>query len=267
MHTRHPAPLPAQPADPGVIGVVAGVGPWAGLDLQRKILAQTVAATDQAYPTVLAVSQPQAIADRTAFLLGETEHNPGVAIAAQVLALQRMGATVVGIPCNTAHAPPVFDAITARLDAAGATIHLLHMLEETIAHIRATAGAVQRVGLLATVGTYRSDVYRNVGGSAELTTLYPNSALQSAVHDAIYNPEDGIKATGAGNRRTAGMLEIAGQALRQRGAQALILGCTELPLAITGATLAGLPVVDPTWVLARALLREAAPAKLRPLTR
>jgi aspartate racemase len=52
-------------------------------------------------------------------------------------------------------------------------------------------------------------------------------------------------------------------ALKAAGAEAIILGCTELSLAFSELVQAGLPLVDPTLILARALIREANPAKLK----
>jgi aspartate racemase len=240
----------------GIIGVVAGVGPWAGLDLTRKLLQESVAERDQDYPTIVSISEPSAIADRSEFLRGATKINPAVAITDQLLRLEQMGATVAGIPCNTAHAPAIFDVIRAGLESANAQIALLHMLEEVGHYLREVTPSIRRVGLLATVGTYQSGVYEIVLSSAELIVLNPPTDQQTIVHDAIYNPNDGIKATGHGNDRTLNALESVADSLREMGAEAVILGCTELPLAITTPTFAGLPTIDPTLILARALLRE-----------
>jgi aspartate racemase len=50
--------------------------------------------------------------------------------------------------------------------------------------------------------------------------------------------------------------------LAASGAEAVILGCTELPLAVTEAEIEGVRCIDPTRALARALIREAAPERL-----
>ena len=250
----------------GTIGVVAGVGPWAGLDLTRKLLQESVAERDQDYPTIVSISKPSAIADRSEFLRGATKINPGYAMAEQVLRLEQMGATVAGIPCNTAHAPAIFDVIRTGLKAANAQIVLLHMLEEVGRYLLEVTPSVRRVGLLATVGTYQSGVYEialNTSAmlstnSADLTVLTPPADQQTIVHDAIYNPVDGIKATGYGNDRTLNVLESVANSLHEMGAEAVILGCTELPLTVTTPTFASLPTIDPTLILARALLREIA---------
>ena len=54
--------------------------------------------------------------------------------------------------------------------------------------------------------------------------------------------------------------------LRAKGAEAVILGCTEIPLAITDDRVDDVIILDPTLILARALIREVDPGKLRPLS-
>ena len=57
---------------------------------------------------------------------------------------------------------------------------------------------------------------------------------------------------------------MEGQRLIDRGAQALILGCTELPLALKNGDMS-VPLIDPTFVLARSAIASTVPEKLRPL--
>ena len=109
-----------------LIGIIGGVGPFAGLDLQRKILEQTVAAADQEHLPVISVSWPGPIADRTEYLLGRVPENPAYAILEQLRLLAAAGATVAGIPCNTAHAPAIFDVI--RAGVAAEDLSLIHIL-------------------------------------------------------------------------------------------------------------------------------------------
>lgn len=246
------------------IGIVGGAGPFAGLDLLAKILQETDAATDQNHLDIVGLLRPRLIADRTAYLLGETAVNPAHAIAAQVLELARLGAAVAAIPCNTAHAPAIFDVVTAELTAAGCPTRFLHMIALTADHLRRRLPHVARVGVLATTGTYRTGLYEQVLTPLGFAVVKPPWPVQTAcVQPAIYDPVDGIKATGRSTPRTADRLLTAAHALREQGAQAIILGCTELPLALTGAELVGLPLVDPTRVLARGLIAAVAPTRLR----
>jgi aspartate racemase len=86
-----------------MIGIVGGVGPLAGLDIFKKIIEETVATKDQEHVPVVLSSQPHRIADRTAFLLGKENQNPAIALKDILLELDKAGARVAAIPCNTSH--------------------------------------------------------------------------------------------------------------------------------------------------------------------
>jgi aspartate racemase len=248
------------------IGIVAGVGPFAGLDLLQKILDQTVAGSDQAHLTIASLSQPNQIVDRTEYLLGQVTKNPAQAILTQLLKLEQMGAQVAGIPCNSAHAPPIYDVICEGLGAANSRLHLLHMIEETAAFLHHNHPQIRHIGILSTTGTYLTGIYPAVLARRGFTAVVPDRKMQEEViHAAVYHPSYGIKATGTATPTARANLLAAIQVLQQKGAQGIILGCTEIPLAITETTLNGLPIIDPTLILARALIREANPAKLKPI--
>lgn len=248
------------------IGVVGGVGPFAGIDLLGKIAAQTVADKDQDHLTVLNWSQPDTIVDRTKFLQGEVAQNPAFALAEQVQQLARMGAGVVGIPCNTAHAPHIFDQIQAELVAAGCNVLLLHMIEEVGRFLQEALPGLKRIGVLSTTGTYKAGVYPAILEPLGFTAVLPPVTLQTEkIHPAVYDPVFGIKACGAVTEQARSNLILGIETVKAAGAAAIILGCTEMPLAFNEPHAAGLPLIDPTLILARALIREANPAKLRPL--
>ena len=101
------------------IGIVGGAGPYAGLDLARKILQQTLAKSDQDYLPTLLISTPELIEDRTDFLLGENEKNPAYSIYCNLRDLEKLGATVAGIACNTAHAPKIRNVFVEELKISG----------------------------------------------------------------------------------------------------------------------------------------------------
>ena len=246
-----------------IIGIVGGVGPLAGLDLQRKIVAQTVAAADQDYLPVISVSWPGPIPDRTEYLLGRVAENPAHAILAQLRLLAAAGATVAGIPCNTAHAPAIFDVIRDGVAAFEKPLRLLHMIEETAAYLAAAHPGLKTVGVLSTTGTWRARLYPAALEPHGYRVIVPDEALQTgAIHPAIYDPGYGIKATGRVTAQARANLERGIAYVRERGAGAVILGCTEMPLAFAEREFDGLPLIDPTLILARALIREVDPARL-----
>lgn len=246
------------------IGVVGGAGPYAGLDLLQKICDQTIANGDRDHLTVINWSQPSQIEDRTEYLLGNVQVNPAYAIAEQVQQLARAGATVAAIPCNTAHASSIYDVVLQELRAAGCSINFLHMIEETAVSLQTHTPHIQKIGLLATSGTVEAGIYPACLEKAGYKLLLPDAQTQSQhIHPAIYDPNYGIKATGGGEQARQAILEGI-FSLQQQGAEAIILGCTELPLVVTETEINGTPIIDPTLILARALIREVDANKLKP---
>ncbi|MEW6359189.1 MAG: amino acid racemase [Planctomycetota bacterium] len=248
-----------------LIGIVGGVGPYAGIDLAQKVFDQTKASSDQEHLPVALLSLPEEIVDRTEYLLGHVHTNPAHAIACVILQLDQLGAAVVGIPCNTAHAPAIFDVILDELAKAGSAVKVLNMIVETAAVICREHPRIRTVGVLCTTGTARSGVYADTLRKAGLEVVMPDSALQEAIHRAIYDPKTGIKAQA--NPVTSEAMEVltgAIHALQQQGAEAVLLACTEIPLAVAPRSFADMLVLDPTLILARALIREINPSKLKP---
>jgi len=239
------------------------MGPHAGLDLVRKILNQTQARTDQAHLPVALLSLPDRIVDRSRFLFSETGENPAYAMAAIGRQLDALGATVAGIPCNTAHAPAIFDAVKADLQRTGHAIRVLHMIEETVEHIRTTLSGAQHVGVLSTNAVFELQLYEQPLTEAGFTFVPPAPNIQQRVNQTIYDPSFGLKGqSDPPTDQARDMLLHAIRHLRDRGADAVVLGCTELPLAPLQALVHETPLVDPGQILARALIRATYPDKL-----
>lgn len=250
-------PPPARP--PRRIGVVGGVGPQAGFDLCQKIAASTRAARDQEHLPLALLSLPAAIPDRTAFLLGASAEDPGPALADVAEALVDGGAEVVGIPCNTAHAPAIFGSVAARV---GGRCTLVHMIDEVAAYLARHHAGARRIGVLSTTGTRATGLY--VGGLARLgaeVVQVPEAVQREHVQPAIYDADHGIKRGTVTPRAEAG-LRRGLDALLGAGAEVVVLACTEIPLALPEAEASGVPLLDATRVLARALVRESAPDRL-----
>jgi len=249
------------------IGVLGGMGPHAGFDLAVKITNQTLAATDHEHLPVVVLSVPHTIPDRSTFLLDRTQPSPIPALINLAEQLERAGAGAIGIPCNTAHAAPILEPLVDALATRGSKIRVVDMIQETVRHIQNAYPAVQRVGVLSTTAVYRLRLYANALKAAGLMTVAPDESMQETiVNPTIFDAAWGLKAQ-AHPVTTAARAHLldAIAALKAQGAEAIILGCTELPLAVPEPTVDGLPMVDPTVVLARALIRETFPDKLRPL--
>ena len=246
-----------------IIGIIGGMGPQAGLDLAAKVIAETQAVTDQEHLPVALLSYSHRIADRSAYVLGEPVSNPAIAIAGVTRELARLGVRVAGIPCNSAHAPPIFDELECSLE--GENIRILHLIHETIRYLRDSLPGVSKIGCISTLSVHRLRLYESALIKDGFTPIMPlDEVAENVVHRAIFDPEFGIKAHSSPTTPKAQeMLRSAVDHCRKRGAEAIILGCTELPLAVTDAL--DLPLIDPARALARALIRETAPQKLMPL--
>ncbi len=126
---------------------------------------------------------------------------------------------------------------------------------------------MKNIGVLCTTGTYKTRVYQNILAQKGHRVILPDKVIQeSIVHKAIYDPKNGIKA------RSAPVSTVAKKEsskainyLQLEGAEAIVLGCTEIPLAITEKIIGETVIIDPTLILARALVREVKPNKLKPI--
>ncbi|NLK14409.1 MAG: amino acid racemase [Spirochaetales bacterium] len=244
------------------IGIIGGVGPMAGADAAQKIFENTNVATDQEHLDLYLTSTPRSIGDRTKFLL-EGGSNPAEGLYKNALQLISLGASTLIVPCNTAHAPPIFDVLRKKLHDSHPEITLLHMIEETAKHIGERFPESTTIGLLATKGTHALKTYPNaLLAYPHITLIEPSKESQERVHDAIYNQRYGIKAQAPVSKEALAILLEEAHTLYDRGAKALILGCTELPLALTKETIS-LPLIDPTVVLARSAIKHTEPAKLK----
>jgi len=214
------------------------MGPEATADLFMKIIKATPASKDQEHLRIVIDNNP-AIPDRTAHILGKGE-DPTPLLVETAKNVESMGAGLIAIPCNTAHY--FHGAIQAAVK-----VPVLHMMQEVA---RVLKGKVERVGILATSGTLKTGLYHNHLAEAGISAIVPSDEDQEEVMEAIYS----VKAGNLEKGREIALRQ--GARLVEAGAQAVIAGCTELPLVLRDGDLEA-PVVDPTKVLAEACVRLA----------
>jgi aspartate racemase len=250
-----------------VIGVLGGMGPAAGVDLVSKIIQQTAARTDHEHLPVALLNYPERIIDRSTFLFGETDVNPAFAMADILRQLEGAGAVAAGIPCNTAHAPAILDTVREELDRTGHTIRIVHMIEETAAFMQEHMPQVQTVGTLSTLAVYDLQLHRRPLEAAGFDVVGPDDDVkEDIVNRTIFDTEFGLKAqTDPVTDRARQNLVTAIDHLVAKGADAVVLGCTELPLAPMVEERSDVLLVDPAEILARALIRDTYPDALKPL--
>lgn len=220
------------------IGIIGGMGPMATADLFRKIVLHTAAGCDQEHIHVL-IDNNTAIPDRTGALLNGGE-DPLPQMVRSARWLESGGADCLIMPCNTAH------CYHSRVQET-VQIPLLNMLELTCRSM--AEKGVKCAGLLATSGTVQTGVYVRMAERFGIQLLTPDETGQAAVMALIYQ---GVKA-GVEDFDTAAVRQVVAQ-LRRDGAETIILGCTELPLAVDMYHL-DFPAVDPTLELAKGAIR------------
>lgn len=237
-------------ANTKLIGLIGGVGPWAGWDVHRKILETNVCEREQECVSVVHLSFPGKYADRTDYLLGKTSENPSAAFIGELQLLEAMGVKTAAIVCNTAHAAPIFDEMTEAIGQL--SLRYVNIIAET-QRVLAKSGK-KRVGLLATLGTYNLGLYAD---GFDGTILSPGPEDRQLVHDTIYDPHYGLKTQyPAVADRIYTDLSVVMEKLAGQGAEAIVLGCTELPLLERLQELTHLPVFDPNRILAEALVEQ-----------
>jgi aspartate racemase len=241
-----------------MIGIVGGLGPMAGIDLFRKITELTPAKSDQEHLPVILFSFPSRIKDRTEYLEGKIKENPGIEIAEICLELSKAGATVAGIPCNTAHSPEIFNCISEGLKKQDCTLKIVHMIDETIELIGRTIPKKSAIGVLSTTGTYKQKIYFNKLKESGYIPIVPNEHIQSElVHNSVYHPEYGIKTqSGKITEKARSQLYHVMDIMKEQGVKAVILGCSEIPMALSGDDYKGMLLIDPTRILAGALIAK-----------
>jgi len=230
-------------ATPKMIGVLGGMGPAATADFYQKIIRATPAKADQDHLKVLIFSNPQ-VPDRTAAIRGEGPDPLPVLVASAEVLIQG-GADFITIPCVTAH--QYYEALQQAI-----SVPILHLIGETVTAAVGEYPAHRQLGLLATTGTLQSRLFEHYFEPRGFTILRPDPAVQaSTVMEAIYAVKHGEPL-----ERPRRLIREAAEHLRARGAEAIIAGCTEVPLILRESDLT-VPLIDPTWILAQAAVRRA----------
>ena len=196
------------------LGVIGGLGPIATAHFMELVIRMTEAQTDQEHLDMVIYNRPS-IPDRTSYILDQTRPNPLPEMIRVGNALARQGAKLIAIPCMTAHY--LHRELTRYIEAP-----IVHAIHETAVHLK--KHGISKVGIMATDGTIRSRLFQQELEKHGITPVIPGEEGQKCVMSVIY---DDIKAN-----RPADMdkFDLASRDLREKGAQAIILGCTELSL-------------------------------------
>lgn len=175
--------------------------------------------------------------NRSAALLGEGP-SPGPELAKMAQGLVLAGADLLVMPCNTAH------SFRADIKAA-VSVPFVDMIEETATHLRESCPGTNRVGLMAAVGCVARGLYDEALVGSGIVLIPPRGTLMDELMSVIAL----IKAGHVTNSQRQHMKSIASE-LIAHGAQALISGCTEIPLVLAQEDIP-VPLISSTDVLAQ----------------
>ena len=226
-----------------IVGVLGGMGPEASADFYLRLTAATPAQRDQEHLRVIIDSNPK-IPDRTESIRTGSEATLKALIASARL-LESAGAELLVMPCNSAHF--WYDQRVTEV-----RVPFINMIEEVFLAVE--RAGLTRVGLLATTGTARSGVYTDAAG--DIVLLKPDEALQDRIQEAIYRIKGRV---GQGPDESRATFTEAIEVLRGKGAEGIILGCTEIPIVVKPERFPEVPIFDSTQILVEATLREALP--------
>ncbi|MDX6748779.1 amino acid racemase [Geminicoccaceae bacterium 1502E] len=226
-----------------VVGVLGGMGPEATVLLMSRVIALTPGEDDVDHVPLLVDHNPQ-VPSRIKALIEGTGEDPGPVLAAMARRLAGMGAAALAMPCNTAHA--YADAIRAASDRP-----FLDMVALTAKRLAAMDPPVRRVGLLA------SPAVRIVGLYDRALAAHGLEAVHTEAEDDLLAAIRRLKRDARDEEARVIHRRVA-EELQHRGADALLVACTEFSL-IADAVPEGARVVDALDVLAEAIVAFAQP--------
>jgi aspartate racemase len=230
------AHLDAPPGDEVILGIFGGMGPEATADLYLQILKLTPADADQKHIPTLIFSNTK-VPDRVkAIVNGDTSIIRYLTYS--VKKLEDAGADFIAIPCNTAH------YFYSEMQAA-VSVPIINMIKETANVVSENYPGLRKIGLLATTGTIKSGLYSRELSGKGYEVITPGEADQEEmVMKAV-----GYVKSGTSRKQAEDLIAAAGLHLAERGAELIVIGCTEIPLAYNPDRIP-LPFVNATEVLA-----------------
>lgn len=223
-----------------IIGILGGMGPQASAHLLDLLISLSIkkfgAKNDDDFPEILldSVSVPD-------FISNQSQKKKSLEILRKrVRFLNQIKPSYLAIACNTAH------ILLADLQSVSKApfISLIDEVTNSVAKAK-----LKKVGILGTPVTIRSGLYQRALQKLGIEFIKP-SEIELRILEGIIRKV----IAGLASRKDKALLLVIANRLRKRGAQGIILGCTELPLIFPKKQ--KFPVFDSLEILAEALLRN-----------
>jgi aspartate racemase len=223
------------------VGILGGMGPDATVDLLHRIIRLTPASDDVDHIRCIVDSNPK-VPSRIRALIEGTGEDPAPAMADMAKRLADWGADFLAIACNTAHYyyPSIQKAVS---------IPVINLIEVVTTHLRENFPGQSRIGMLASPAVKTIRLFSRNFQEAGLSEIWPDAENMDRILQVIKSVKKGEAET---DIRTE--YKTVGESLKARGAQILLVACTELSYLNERHTL---PAVDSADVLAEKIVKTA----------
>lgn len=226
------------------LGVIGGLGPMATAFFMQMVIEMTEAETDQEHIEMLIHNCPS-IPDRTSYIVGQSDENPEKPMIDIGKRLADNGAEVIAIPCITAGY--FYEQLSREIP-----VPIINIIEETARYLKERN--IETVGLMATDGTIQCELFQKELQEQGIEVVLPDEGGQKDVMHLIYR---NVKAT---KPIEMDRFERVSDKLRSRGAQVIILGCTELSMIRRDEEI-GAGYLDVMQVLAKCSVEQCGSLK------
>jgi len=227
------------------IGILGGMGPEATVYFYDQLIKKTKAFKDQEHIPVIIYSDPR-VPPRTD-AIQKTGPSPVPFLLEGSKKLILGGADFIVMPCITAHF--FWPQMAPSID-----VPFVHLVEEAYSWAAAQIPGVKQIGIIASSGTINSGLFHDTFSRSGIEILTPQREEQAVVMDCIFGPR-GIKAGYKADESTQRIVRIA-YSLIERGAQAVIAGCTEVPLVLRPEHIP-VPLIEPMAIGIECCIKKA----------
>ncbi len=198
----------------GSLGIIGGLGPAASSYFYQRIINRTDARSDQEHIDMIILNHAS-MPDRTAAIVSGDTKEVVKCFVDDAKKLEMLGVKNIAIPCNTSYA--FYEEMQAAVN-----IPIINMASESIKYAIEHFDNVKNIGIMATDGTLKAEVYKKECDKAGVGYIVPSVDRQKDVMYIIYEE---VKRGRKGSKKT---FDNVVTELVKKGADAIILACTEL---------------------------------------
>ena len=221
-----------------VAGIIGGMGPMATAYFLEMVVNMTDAECDQDHVDMIITNRCTTY-DRTEYITGVSSDNPLDTLIEDAKKLERLGADVLAITCNTAHY--FYEDIQNNVD-----IPIINIVEETIKYVKDRG--YKKVCILGTKGTIYTDLYQKECEKNNLECMILNEKYQNQLMDIIY------KQIKVGQYSELDKFDEINDYIEKYNCDCAILGCTELSILKNKINLDESFYIDSLEILAKAVI-------------